>query len=230
MGFIYKPQENISIYASYSESFLPRSGEQYADIDSDADRLDPDVFENREIGLKWDFDNGISLTAAYFNIEEESAGRDNSTAEGSTLRQLEVDGFELELNGQITDKVAIRAGFTRLDGEATDPGDTDERSDAREIPENMASLWTTYQATDTLGFGFGATYQDKSLINDGGDATLPSYVRVDAAAYYDVSDDLRIQLNLENLTDELYFPNAHATHQATVGAPFNASLTISGRL
>ena len=31
-GLIYKPQENVSIYISYSESFQPRSGEQFANI------------------------------------------------------------------------------------------------------------------------------------------------------------------------------------------------------
>ena len=32
LGIIYKPEENVSLYASYSESFLPRSGEQFANI------------------------------------------------------------------------------------------------------------------------------------------------------------------------------------------------------
>ncbi|MFT4630956.1 MAG: catecholate siderophore receptor, partial [Dinoroseobacter sp.] len=48
--------------------------------------------------------------------------------------------------------------------------------------------------------------------------------------YYDVSEKLRVQLNVENLTDELYFPNAHSTHQATVGAPLNAMFTLTGTL
>ena len=218
-GLIYKPKENISIYASYSESFLPRSGEQYADLGDD---LDPDVFENQEVGLKWDFDSGISLTMAYFENEQTRAAPDG--AESSEVRGLEIDGYEVELKGQISDSVSIAAGYTFLDGTTAD-GDRPQ-----ELPENMASLWATYQATDVLGFGLGATYQDKSLIDDGDPFTLPSYVRFDAAAYYQVSDDLRLQLNLENLTDELYFPNAHSDHQVTVGAPFNASFTISGRI
>ena len=51
-GLIFKPQENVSMYLSYSESFLPRSGEQYKKLNSSAARLDPDVFENKEIGMK----------------------------------------------------------------------------------------------------------------------------------------------------------------------------------
>jgi len=56
--------DNLSLYAAYSETFLPRSGEQYANINGDNDSLDPDEFESSEIGMKWDFANGLSLTMA----------------------------------------------------------------------------------------------------------------------------------------------------------------------
>ncbi|MEE4331076.1 MAG: TonB-dependent receptor, partial [Wenzhouxiangella sp.] len=82
---------------------------------------------------------------------------------------------------------------------------------------------------DRFGFGIGLTYQDDSFIDNSNTAVLPSYTRIDAAAYYDVSDMLSLQLNIENLTDELYFPNSHSTHQATVGAPLNARLTADWR-
>jgi catecholate siderophore receptor len=82
--------------------------------------------------------------------------------------------------------------------------------------------------SDVFGIAFGATYQDESFINNGNSAILPSYTRVDIAAYYDVSPHLRVQFHIENLTDELYFPNAHSTHQASVGAPLNAKLTLVG--
>jgi catecholate siderophore receptor len=83
--------------------------------------------------------------------------------------------------------------------------------------------------SDTLGVGLGVTYQDESFINNSNSAVLPSYTRIDASAFYNVSDDLRVQLHIENLSDELYFPNAHSTHQATVAAPINARLKLVGR-
>ena len=55
---------------------------------------------------------------------------------------------------------------------------------------------------------------------------LPDYTRVDFAAFYEISEDLSIQLNVENLTDELYFPHSHSTHQASVGEPVNARVSI----
>ena len=67
-GLIYKWSENTSLYGSLSETFLPRSGEQYANINGDKDRLDPDTFRNVEVGLKWDIAENLSFTAAFFEI------------------------------------------------------------------------------------------------------------------------------------------------------------------
>ena len=228
LGLVYKPQENISLYASYSETFLPRSGEQFSDINGDANQLDPDEFTNLEAGLKWDLTGGVSLTAAVFEIEQRSpqvADNDPSTLE---VIESETQGFEVQVQGEVSDRWFISAGYSYLDGEIVNrTGPTGNRP--RELPENMASLWNTYRLTDRFGIGLGVTYQDESFIDNGNTAILPAYTRVDAAAFYDVSDAVRVQLNIENATDELYFPNAHATHQATVGAPLNAKLTISGR-
>ncbi len=225
-GAIYKPMENVSIYASYSEAFLPTSGEQFASTGS----LDPDQFEQAEIGLKWDFNPGLSFTAAYFQNEQATAERNPVTEEEFEERGLEVDGFELQLQGQVTEQFFVTAGYSYLDGE-TDNG----LEIPRELPENMFSIWGEYKINDKMGVGLGATYQDESFITDfdigstGPHPTLPSYTRFDASAYYEISDDMRVQLNVENLTDETYFPTSHSTHQVTVGAPLSAKITLSGR-
>ena len=222
-GLVYKPLDNVSIYAAYSETFLPRSGEQYANINGDNDDLDPDEFESAEVGLKWDFSQGLSLTVAYFENEQTVSGRDNDTGENFEVRGLEVDGFEVQLDGQITEDFTIRAGYTYLDGE------TGDGVEPRELPEHMASIWGNYYVSPKWAIGLGATYQDESLITDGGSATLPDYTRVDAAVYYQISENLQVQLNVENLFDEEYYPYAHSTHQVSVGDSMNARLTISGK-
>lgn len=222
-GLVYKPQENISIYASYSESFLPRSGEQYANINGDANQLDPDTFTNQEIGVKWDFAQGLSFTAAIFENEQKSLDNDPNDPEGFVEVDSDVSGFELQFQGSLTDKWYITANYSNLDGENADG------VELRELPENTLSVWTTYQVNDLFGFGLGATYQDESYILTAENSpVLPSYTRVDASAYYDLSNKMRLQLNIENLTDTLYFPNAHSRHQATVGAPINARLSLVG--
>ena len=91
------------------------------------------------------------------------------------------------------------------------------------------SAWGKYDFTDRFGLGLGVTHQDDSFADGNNTTVLPSFTRVDAAAYYDVNEDFRLQVNVENLTDTEYFPNAHTDDQITVGAPINAKFTISGR-
>jgi len=220
-GIIYKPQENISLYVSYAESFLPRSGEQFKKLDASAARLDPDVYESTEVGIKWDIRPGLSFTASYFDSEQTIATRDSDTGENSEIVGLQVDGIELELKGQVTEKLSLAIGYSDLDGETAKGGEP------REIPEYTASLWATYEVNDRFGIGLGITSQGESNIkNDKPGLILPDYTRVDFAAYYDVADDLSIQLNVENVTDELYFPHSHSTHQASVGEPLNARISL----
>ena len=226
-GIVFKPQENISLYASYSESFLPRSGEQYANINGNNNQLDPDTYSNQEIGFKWDIDSDLSFTAALFENEQSSpqvADNDPSTLD---VIDSEISGFEMTLSGTVTEDWYMSANYSNLDGEIVDRSGPTGRT-PRELPENTFSIWNTYMISDEFGIGFGATYQGESFINSSNSAVLPSYTRIDAAAYYDLSPTWRLQLHVENLTDELYFPSAHSTHQATVGSPVNVKLAIIG--
>jgi catecholate siderophore receptor len=227
-GLIYKPQENVSIYASYSESFLPRSGEQFANINGDKNQLDPDTYSNLELGLKWDVTGRLNVSAAIFEIE--SSSPQVADSDPSTLDVIDstIEGFEAQVNGQLTDAWGVAVGYSYLDGELVDEfGSTWRR--LRELPENTFSVWSTYQVTPRIGLGLGLTYQDDSFINQSNTATLPSYTRVDAAVYFDVFERLSLQLNIDNLADKLYFPNAHSTHQATVGESINARLSMQWR-
>ena len=229
-GLIYKPRENISIYAGYSESFLPRSGEQFRNINGDNDALAPNTFENLEVGIKWDLSPDISVTAALFEIEESSPQPSDNDSATLDVIDTTTEGFEIQAMGHLTDRWAISGGYSYLDGnQINDDGSEGNRK--RELPMNSFSLWNNYQFNDRLGFGLGVVYQDEYFATNSGasSTTVPDFTRVDAAVFYDFSDKIRVQLNVENLTDELYYPNSHSTHQITVGEPINARLTIIGR-
>ncbi len=228
-GLIIKPRENVSFYASYSESFLPRSGEQFANINGDNNALDPNTFTNLEAGIKWDFEQGLSFTAAVFEIEQSSPQPNDNDPSTLDIIDSKIRGFELQLRGQVTDNWFVSAGYSFLDGEQVDATGSTTGLRLRELPENMFSIWNSIQISDRIGFGLGLTHQDESFINNGNTAVLPAYTRIDAAAHFDFTDNLRLQVNIENLTDTVYFPSSHSTHQATVGAPLNARFSITGR-
>ena len=220
-GLIYKPQENVSLYMSYSESFLPRSGEQFKALSATSARLDPDVFESTELGIKWAMTDALSFTAAIFDSEQTRATYDNDTGENSEIRGLRVDGIELELRGQVSDKLQLAVGYSSLEGTTSSGGV------AREVPDHTFSLFAKYQVDENFGWALGVTQQGESHIKDNSTLVLPEYTRFDFAAYWDVSDDMVLRLNVENLTDELYFPHSHSTHQASVGEPLNARVSLS---
>ncbi|NCW38595.1 MAG: TonB-dependent receptor, partial [Proteobacteria bacterium] len=219
-GVIFKPSENVSWYYSYSESFLPRSGEQYKKLTASAAALDPDVYESSEFGVKIAISERLSFAAAYFDSEQTIATRDAS-GEGAEIVGLQVDGLELELKGKVNDKMNLVVGYSSMDGKTSSGGEP------REIPEHTLSLFATYEVSDKFGWAFGMTQQGESNIsNNKSGLILPEYTRIDFGAYYKIADDLSIQMNVENLTDELYFPHSHSTHQASVGEPFNARISI----
>ena len=222
-GLIYKPQENVSLYMSYSESFLPRSGEQFKALSATSARLDPDVFESTELGIKWAMTDALSFTAAIFDSEQTRATYDNDTGENSEIRGLRVDGIELELRGQVSDKLQLAVGYSSLEGTTSSGGV------AREVPDHTFSLFAKYQVDENFGWALGVTQQGESHIKDNSTLILPEYTRFDFAAYWDVSDDMVLRLNVENLSDELYFPHSHSTHQASVGEPLNARVSLSKR-
>ena len=220
-GIVYKPNPNTSWYYSYSESFLPRSGEQFKALSASNAALDPDVYESSEFGVKVAISDALSFTAAYFDSEQTIATRDSISGETNEIIGLKVDGMELEIKGKLNEKMNVVFGYTSMDGKTSSGGEP------REIPDHMLSLFTTYEAADKFGWAFGLTRQgDSNIGNNNPDRILPEYTRIDAGAYYQINDDLSIQMNLENLTDKLYFPHAHSSHQASVGEPRNLRLSI----
>ena len=229
LGLIYKPQENMSLYLSYSESFQPRSDEQFKTFNNSGclpkvkdgcEKFDPDVFENTEIGFKYDMDSGLSLAFSYFDMEQTRAAEDGS---GNTaVRNLAIDGFEFSLNGQVNDNNAIRFGLSSVDATKNEAGDK-----AREIPELTYSLWYTHQANDIFGISFGLTYQDESIINKSTGPKLPDYTRLDMGMSITPNDIDTVRINIENLGSETYFPHSHSDHQASVGEDMNLRVSYN---
>ena len=221
-GVIYKPQDNMSLYLSYSESFIPRSGEQYKTFGTSGERFDPDVFENTEVGFKYDTDSGLSLALSYFDMEQIKAAEDGTG--GTETRALAIDGFEITLNGDIDERNAIRFGLASVDAVRNTSGDK-----AKEVPELTYSLWYTHQANDIFSISLGATYQDESIMNSATGPKLPDYTRLDMAMAITPNDNDVVRINIENLGDETYYPHSHSNHQASVGESQNMRISYSRR-
>ena len=217
LGVIYKPQNNMSLYLSYSESFIPKSGEQYKSWGSNA-AFDPDVYENTELGFKYDMESGISLAVSYFD-QQTVKGQEDGVG-GSEVIGMEIDGFEIGIAGQINEQNSINFGLTSVD--ATASAGTGK---VKEVPELTWSLWYTHQANDLFGLSFGAIYQDEQIIKSEGGPLLPDFTRIDMAMTLTPTETDTIRINIENLGDETYYPHSHSTHQVSVGESQNVRIS-----
>ena len=93
----------------------------------------------------------------------------------------------------------------------------------------MLSLWSRFTVTPRLGFGVGVIHQAEQFASLSNAVTLPDFTRVDLAAFFRVSDKLSLQLNVENLFDERYFPAAHNDNNLSTGEPRYGRLALQYR-
>jgi catecholate siderophore receptor len=228
-GLVYKPAANVSIYASHSETFLPRSGDQFLTLNLDTQSTKPQSFTNEEIGLKWDFRDNLSFTFSAFELDRESY---TSVDPADPAQLIVIDGsltkgFELQLSGNLLEQWSISAGYSKLDGSVERTGGAGNSGNkTRQTPDNMFSLWNSFDINQKFQIGLGVTYQDSFFVREDNSVEVPDYIRVDAAAYYQVNSDLKLQLNIENLAGESYFPDAHSNNNISTGAPLNARFSV----
>lgn len=251
LGLVFKPADNGSIYVSYATSATPPGsmlgeGQEGNALTSTSaplvsSDLQPEETRNYEIGTKWDLlANRLSLTAAIFRTEKTNARvlvADNTYENAGETR---VDGLELSASGQITDKWQVFAGYSYLDSELVDPGkasvgrgatvapggNPNQGNQLTNTPNHSFTLWTTYDVTDKFTVGGGAFYMDEVFGNAANSVVLDSYVRYDAMASYKLSKNVDLQLNVQNLTDEVYYDKAY-THFANQAAGRTALLSTN---
>ncbi|HAU21468.1 MAG TPA: TonB-dependent siderophore receptor [Erythrobacter sp.] len=228
-GLVFKPQDELSIYVSYAESFLPQSGDQFLILSPGNSAFAPEKFTNYEIGLKWAPTADVFLTTALFRLDRTNTRASDPNNTGLTVLtgESQTEGLEFNLVGEITPQWRANIGYTYLDGEITsDSTFAPAGTRLQQLPEHQITAWTRYDFTERFGLGLGVIYQDEQFASFSNAVTLPDYFKVDAAAYIDLNDRLSVQLNLENLFDAHYFPSAHGDNNIQPGEPFSARLGV----
>ncbi|HEX9706702.1 MAG TPA: TonB-dependent siderophore receptor [Steroidobacteraceae bacterium] len=217
-GLIYKPIEPMSLYASYSMTHVPRAGAQLTSLNVTNQALDPEEFENVEVGAKWDVRPGLALTAALFQLDRTNVVIPDADDPSVSILVdgQRTKGFEFGASGQISEAWGIQGGYAYQDGELTEALGGNRLA---QLPKHVASLWNRYDLTPAWGVGLGIVHQTEMFAAADSAVTLPEFTRVDAAVFYTPSDRLKMQLNVENLLDEQYYPNAHNNNNITPGSP-----------
>lgn len=233
LGAVYKPWEPMSLYVSYSNSYLPRAGEQLSSLSLTNQSLKPEEFTNYEVGAKWDVNPFLSLTAALFRLDRSNVATVDPT---DVTRSILVDGqrtegFELGLRGRVTEAWSVLGGYAHQDGEikSTQSATIVKGNAVPFQSRNTFSLWNRYDFTDRLGAGVGIINQSSYFPSADNQVRVPGFTRVDGAFFWAISERLLAQVNLENIFGAKYYPMAHSNNNITPGAPFSARFALTSR-
>ncbi|MBS0241395.1 MAG: TonB-dependent siderophore receptor [Proteobacteria bacterium] len=233
-GLIVKPFEMLSLYGTYSISYLPASGDQFSSVVATTANLDPEKYTNYELGLKWDIAKALAFTAATYEIDRENVRV--AQPDGSFLQtgRSRVRGQELTLTGYLTKDWQVSAGWSHNEGVLTSSVTSGSLTLAAGtplpiLPRDTVSLWTRYQFTPTWGAGVGVVHHTEmfaALQPLSNLVELPSFTTVDAALYWQITPQLSAQLNVTNIFNEKYIVSADGNDNLTPGAPTSAILTL----
>jgi outer membrane receptor for ferric coprogen and ferric-rhodotorulic acid len=222
-GVVYSITEDINTYFSYSDIYQPQ--EQY---DYDGYFLDPTEGVNYELGLKtlW-LDNDLMATFALFSAKQNNlASYAGLNANGNYFYKgvnVESKGFEVEVTGYITDNLNAVLAYTLLDVEDDNGAEANEWA-ARNVV-NFSIDYTIPQLPE-VSVGLGGRWQSETK-NVDSNVEQDAYLVVNAFASWDVSEDLNLRANINNLTDEKYI-NSLSTI-GYYGAPVNGSVNLTYR-
>ena len=233
LGLVIKPTKRLSLYASWSKSFLPQSGDQFSSIAANTATLAPEKFVNREIGLKWTAMDSLEVTlAAYLLDRTNTRVADPADPTRFVLTGAQRSkGIEATIGGKITDRLSITAAAALQKAEIRKTTSAAPAGrDIASVPHFTASLWGRYDVSKRLGLGLGLYHQSKSYASVSNAVTVPGYTRVDSAAFIALTDQVALQFNIENLFDKDYIGLSHTDNNLTPGAPRTARATMRFRL
>jgi len=231
IGIVYQPIHPISLYASYTSSFLPQT---VGTLAANGSTFKPEQGTQYEVGVKGDLSKSISATLAAYQITKANVvdPDPNNPAFYIQVGEQRSRGVELDVTGKILPGWNIIASYAYTNAIITKDTEYPVGNLLNNVAKNTASLWTTYEIQkgnlQGLGFGLGLYYvgdREGDLTND---FVLPSYFRTDAALYYKLNK-WKFALNIKNLFDVRYYEAAQTNTVIYPGAPLTLLGTVSVR-
>jgi catecholate siderophore receptor len=222
IGLVLKPTTPVSLYVNYSLSFLPSAGDQFSSLTDVTKALAPERFRNVEIGAKWDVADRIALTAAAYRLDRSNTKAPAPNNPGLTVLTgtQRSNGYELGVTGNVTSAWDIAGGFARQNAFITSTTSAAKTgATVPLVPATTLSLWNKYQLPSGLGVGLGLVHQARMYAAVDNRVTLPAFTRFDGAMYLDLLENVRAQLNVENVLNERYHPLANGNNNITPGSP-----------
>lgn len=233
-GVVYSPIKTVNLYVTYGTSSNPSS--EYGVLSNDTVTLAPESNNTWEAGVKAEvLDGRVVLTGALFRTIKTNTRVPTDPTAGLPPQVLggeqRVQGISLGAGGALTDQWDLTLSYTYMQTEILSVGPAPTLANLATVgnelpnaPPNSFSMWTSYDITPQLTVAGGATYNDRAFVNTNNTAYVPSYWNFDAMASYQITQNFQVQLNLYNITNELYYAQYYGGH-AVPAAGRTATLT-----
>jgi iron complex outermembrane receptor protein len=154
VGLVYKPIPEVSLYASYSRSFVPN----FFGRSEEGELFEPQRGTQYEIGAKADLNEKISLSIAYFDltITNVLTEDDDNPAFSVQTGEQNSKGVELFASGEILPGWDVIGGYTYNDATVTEDNVIPVGNRLNNVPEHAISFLTNYeiQQGNLKGLGY----------------------------------------------------------------------------
>ncbi|MCM7064909.1 TonB-dependent siderophore receptor [Enterobacter kobei] len=232
LGLVYKLTPSVSLFANYSQTFMPQSS-----IASYIGDLPPETSNAYEVGAKFDLFDGVTANIALFDIHKrnvlytESIGGETIAKTAGRVRS---QGVEVDLAGSLTENTNIIASYGYTDAKVLEDPDYAGKP-LPNVPRHTGSLFLTYDihnafAENTLTLGGGGHGVSRRSATNGADYYLPGYFVADAFAAYKMKLQypVTLQVNVKNLFDKTYYTSSIATNNLgnQIGDPREVQFTV----
>lgn len=234
-GLVQDLNENWSAYASYTEIFKPQSAQ-----DADGTTLLPMTGSNYEIGLKGEFlDKRLQTAIALFQADQ--TGRAERVTCAQTWAcyrasdKVRNKGIELELTGEVLPNWNVSAGYTYTQSKYMGGEQKGEDFNGAS-PRHLFKVATDYRLPGTLNqLRVGGSFYAQSKMTQtevGKDYKIrqDAYHLTNLHAIYEISRNLELQYNLDNVFDKKYYQTLGNTNYWNFyGEPRNFNVALRAK-
>nr|WP_233285381.1 TonB-dependent siderophore receptor [Bradyrhizobium acaciae] len=240
-GAILKLTDEVSLYASYTQSLKPTS--TIAPLTGGVvigSNIAPEEGTQWETGVKFDFNKRISGTLALYDIDKKNVlvsqlNASTGIVEYRTAGKVRSRGVELDVTGRLTDSWSMIGSYAYTDARVTeDP--TLAGNALQNVALNTASLYLVYDFGTTLPgrlrLGGGARHVGDRPGDAANSFVLPAYTVADVFATYETKVQtfpVIYQFNVKNLFDTVYYPSAVSNLAVAMGDARRFSLSATAK-
>jgi TonB-dependent siderophore receptor len=228
-GVLVAPTADVSLYANFSRAFAPPSARVIGE-------LEPERGTQFEGGVKKRFDAWKTETVfAVYQLERDNIPIPDDNGFTQQAGDQRSRGLEIDVAAEPSSTFRTFFSYAFNDAELTSFTEsvmvafapptfvTIDRSGNKPAfaPEHVLNFWASKDLTDRFGVGVGARYLSSQFIAEDNAFELDGVFTLDATAFYRFGD-MRVRVNLKNLTDREYFMRGFGSGSVIPAPPFTA--------